>query len=696
MNPYELLYDAAGKGYVRLDLDAERPAMTYQINTLNELKDRQAAYSQAIRLPKTPHNLRTLGFIDAFDVAALAAYEPRGCCLLCEGALLTPFQALLIVDSVDEHRGGSIHCQIVSDVYDLFTRLSDADTERMGSTLFANVWTSEAMRADNAGEGPRKWPLLFTEKGVRKAVASVLKPDIQRVEVHHMVPCYHLNTMLRELLERYDYRLESDLSTDPFADRLYLTASKMYGKGDQSGRIRTLFRQERFQLPDVQVWTDKLIVHSGGIAPVPEQRTNAGVIVTRQNPDIPNYGTLIKSMRFYAEEPGTYRVDISVANTGNYDVDDARRLEYAIIVCRAGDERVVSGNRLRLKARASATIPVEDQQLGLGDYIELQFDRFSKPAANTNFTFLDFKADISIVTTEAEPFEPSPTEACGVGMWFDHLQSSGFKNCNEFVKSYLQLFGAMIDIERMAPVLDEQHEKIWKGKVRIYTYEELYRRRDAGRYADWSDKLVTSADRSFGFAVPGYAQRNVIALTENADDGTADRATIRCGNRSLEPEKSLFTLAVEAGRDITYTNVARTVGVVPTLEREVETDDNGRERVTLRYAGCGPHIVSMTGEKVSCRDLTGAYAYGGSPRMDVPSAVCARMSDFTERYYKRIEGMLDKARTISVQVLLTPCDIEHLDFFTPVYIERYGAYFYLSKISNFTAGRPTKVELVRL
>lgn len=146
---YRLLYDA-GNGYTDLDLGDEKPAMTYQINRLNELKDRQAAFSQAIKLPKTANNLRALGFVDDFDVVADAAYEPGKCQLFCDGALLTPFGSLLYVDSVDEWREGTIGCQIVSGTADLFARLAAVSNEDMGDAdLWGGVWTSEQMTWDN-------------------------------------------------------------------------------------------------------------------------------------------------------------------------------------------------------------------------------------------------------------------------------------------------------------------------------------------------------------------------------------------------------------------------------------------------------------------------------------------------------------------------------------------------------------------
>lgn len=67
-----------------------------------------------------------------------------------------------------------------------------------------------------------------------------------------------------------------------------------------------------------------------------------------------------------------------------------------------------------------------------------------------------------------------------------------------------------------------------------------------------------------------------------------------------------------------------------------------------------------------------------------------------ERYYASLLKLLQDARTLKVQMYLDVMDIYELDFFTPVYIDYFGAFFYISKINNFIAGRLTTVELVKL
>jgi hypothetical protein len=45
---------------------------------------------------------------------------------------------------------------------------------------------------------------------------------------------------------------------------------------------------------------------------------------------------------------------------------------------------------------------------------------------------------------------------------------------------------------------------------------------------------------------------------------------------------------------------------------------------------------------------------------------------------------------------LAPADVAGLDLFTPVYIDKYGSYFYIQKIENYRADAVTKVTLVAI
>lgn len=665
---YRLLYDG-GHGYEDLDLGDEVPAMNYQIANLNELKDRQAAYSQAIKLPKTDKNLRILGFLDSLAVVADAAYTPGRCKLLCEGAEISPAGAVLYVDGIDDYAGGSIDCQIVSSTVDLFSILGDVENEEMGNDIWKSIWTSKQIVNDNAEEGgAKRWPAVFSQLG---QTSGSLFP-LEGVQIYRLVPCYRFVTMIEELFRIYGYRLDSDLLDDPYMQSLYITASKITQDSDVSAR------------------------YDGKTTTIPKFGGNSGQ--WRGNVEIDKIyqvetlgGTQSRTSAlqwdvwaYYAAQPGDYKLKIDITNTGTRNLDGLHKLQVVASMTRG----VEAGKPLTtvIIEKYNPTISrleiwhleVDAPGLQTGDYITFEV-RYFGGGDLTNYTTIETTARVSLIHDETTP---------GIGSTFDFAQATGFKSYKELVQAFTQLFGALVE------VVPSSSGDGMRGTVRMYSFQELYSRRDAGKYVDWSRKLVIDNDRSIGFTVGNYAQNNIIQLTDNTDDGTHNEGSFKVDNRTLQSEKNLFTIAVEAGRDLT--SGSKTAAVVPTIDPMIETDDNGVETMTPTYKGCKAHLLRIDeSTRYRTQIATGFYTYN-RPYYEFPQALTVPMQELVDRYYQPVKGLMTNTRTISGYFNLTALDIAQLDLFSPVWIERYGCFFYISKIHNFIAGQPTKVELVKL
>lgn len=673
---YRLLYDA-GKGYEDLDLGDEVPAMNYQIASLNELKDRRAAYSQRIRLPKTANNMRLLGFLDSFAVVADAAYTPRRCKLLCEGAQLSPFGAVLYVDSLDDNAGGSIDCQIVSNTVDLFSLLGDVDNEQMGAMQWENLWTSDRILQDNAeASGERRWPALYPNQGM-----STTNPfPFLFVATYNLVPCYRFITMIQQLFRLYGYSVDSDLLDDPYMKSLYITASKITGDSN----VAATYIGKNTIVP-VMGGSDSKI---GGTVELNEvlQVDKMGGTTSVNHDGYPSLQ--FNQWGYYATQPGDYKLQITIKNVGSQPLDTTRKLHILAIVKRdvtqtiRDDDFPLTGT---VPAGNERTIEVDVPEVNRGDYIgwEVQIYGGGRLSPVYNLTNIEVTAQVSLVHEDAAP---------GIGSTFDYARATGFRSYKELVQTFLQLFGVLVDVVQAPNVSQEGIV----GTIGMHTFEELYRRRDAGQYVDWSKKLVIDDERNVGFSLANYAQRNTIQLTDNTDDGTHDAGTFRVNNRTLQSEKTLFTIAAEAGRDVNYNGSP--IAVVPTLERTVEIDDETGEatRSVLTYKGCKAHLLRIDEEKTFNLALNSGFPVTPIQFHPFPQSVTVTMQELIDRYYTPVKRLMANARTITASFNLSALDIAQLDLFTPVWLKPYGCYFYISKINNFIAGQPTKVELVKM
>jgi hypothetical protein len=67
-----------------------------------------------------------------------------------------------------------------------------------------------------------------------------------------------------------------------------------------------------------------------------------------------------------------------------------------------------------------------------------------------------------------------------------------------------------------------------------------------------------------------------------------------------------------------------------------------------------------------------------------------------ENFYGTLTRVLADFKMISCKLMLTALDIAQLNHFIPVYVQKFGNYFYLNKVSNFIQGLSTKCDLIRL
>jgi hypothetical protein len=68
----------------------------------------------------------------------------------------------------------------------------------------------------------------------------------------------------------------------------------------------------------------------------------------------------------------------------------------------------------------------------------------------------------------------------------------------------------------------------------------------------------------------------------------------------------------------------------------------------------------------------------------------------SDTYKPLFERMFSKLRVVEATFMLDAQDISKFNQLVPVYVDYYGAYFFVNKISNWIAGKPCKVELVKL
>lgn len=663
-----------------LDLGDERPAMTYQINDLNELKDRNATYSQKIKLPRSVTNNQALGFIENFDVIAEPAYTPLEVKLECESAPISPAGALLYIDTVGQY----IECQIVSSVSDLFKRMETTgmahdDWDRYTYSLQNYNWDRDSPNDTNSVK--HRWALIRPYQGGRIS-PPVADLGIRTVFMYgNIMPCVQFYDLAKFTFRGHGFKMITDLENDIEAMLDYIPCANPttedelgFGGGPEanwSGDVsipRYTNQNDPFKPPTL---SDDLEL----------TRLGAGLSGSR-------------NMIFIAPNPGKYRVSIQMSadtefNENQYQMSWETRRHIGDPVTGTAialDSETVVSTYSSSAGRYGYSYESDDIQLGIGDGLEVVL---TSRGENRTTIWVNVLVHIYSVGTGFE-----------IGSHSNLIPATGFKSNLEIIKTYLQTYGLLIDIKRYTSPVDDE---MWRmplieGEVHCYSFNEPYRRRAAGQVADWSDKLVLDRTNAHQFSIGPYGQKNYINFAENTADRVTGRVIIYVNNETLEREKDLFTLPLEAGADISYGQTA--VASIPVLASEVEEISEERQITHWLWAGAKPHLVRISEDIISVAIVQGNN-YGtdelGYPNGENSSRVATtRLPSYIEQRYARLQGMLTNAKMIKAKFNLNVLDIEQLDFFTPVWVEFFGAYFYISKINNFVAGKPTTVELIKM
>jgi hypothetical protein len=277
-----------------------------------------------------------------------------------------------------------------------------------------------------------------------------------------------------------------------------------------------------------------------------------------------------------------------------------------------------------------------------------------------------------------------PTNAGGVLVLSNRL---GFETQFDFMKFFGQAFGLTF-------VVDEKTKH-----VSAYSLELLYDNIESGNVKDWSDK-INGKDLSFGFTLKDYAQNNTIAL-QDSKDGITDSGEFQIDNDTLKYSKELFKLPVEAGKDITL-NSGRgsqvACAMIPLVELKTVEESEFERGNELDYIHTitGATFPTVKPHLLELSEQTAEVTFVGE-LVNLQIAKHVKAQQIVDTGYSALKDrMLKNARMIEENLYLTPGDIERFDPSVPVYLEKYGYYFYVNKIKNFVAGKPTKVELIKL
>lgn len=621
MKNYELkIKDLSGVWHTA-DLGDDVPAMNYQVNDIVELKDRQADYSQALKLPLSQNNKKIFGYSNIFNVQTEVPYKRLDCRLYSKDFELAGFGSYLRLIRITNY----FEVQILSGNADLFDVLSKSEMKEidLGYYVFGSVTSGNYYQSNDNYCLPE---------------ATFVKGGDNKLTPTRRYPFAYFENAIKKTINKHNYSLIHNIGD---ISKLAISVSS-FNPGEGYVYSRMLFKDKPLSNGEIRIpaYSDE----TGSISqrsyqyPCGETAmcTHWTTIYTAKYDMVLSMRVILSKYRYYT--------GISDFNVKKYDINGTLQQTFMNGSYNTHNEvfeiNILAGERIEVNAFKN------DLSYSSGG-IGVQPPSITIDISFTSITVLNY-------------------DKVGVGDRLYISPNIGFDKQVDLFKAFVQLFGLIISVDNKNKI------------IYAYTINKIYENKPIAR--DWSKKIHNGKNSSIS-KLSDYAQINQIKFHENTDDEVVDSIDLLVYDETLEKSKTMFDIAFEAGMDNQITDEYGLVKKVANIPIESGSAERGE---------CKPHLVY-----ISKADSTTGLRY---------EAKHSRLNSFTQYYQGLFSKMLKNVKIIEDEFYLTEHDIEEYrsikdrmpGCFIPVYIEKYGSYFYINKIKNFMSGKLTKCELIKL
>jgi hypothetical protein len=278
----------------------------------------------------------------------------------------------------------------------------------------------------------------------------------------------------------------------------------------------------------------------------------------------------------------------------------------------------------------------------------------------------DFEVLIEVIDVKPR------TEKVPIGGELEISSALNFDNQFEFFKSFSLAHGLFIDVDHATKTVNAiTFDKVLKNKSKAL---------------DWSDKVHENAN--INFTPKNYARNNVIKFEQNKN-GFTDSYAIALDNENIPASRDLISFSHPSGGTDLYTG--------QWIEFSFESNRAIRVASLNLFNADGEFQEQKSTLLKFDHSLMVRAKYSESLYEEILSRVVPRTAEEIGRaYYGWLPEVFDRAQIVEENILITEDDILSFSQDTPIYLKKHGAFFYVNKIVNFVAGKPTKCELIKI
>ncbi len=177
----------------------EHIALTKQCNKLNELKDRQADYSNQFVIPPTANNKRVCGFPNVVATDSINPYTKLPATYVENGSELIPNGVAII-----EEYNGNINVTLYSGIFDFFNTLGDSSLRQLDLSDSDHIFNLASVAAGNTSD-KYVYPLI------QWGATGTTTKSIDKVDIRYQMPALRMPYIIDKIFEASQYQKGGDV-----------------------------------------------------------------------------------------------------------------------------------------------------------------------------------------------------------------------------------------------------------------------------------------------------------------------------------------------------------------------------------------------------------------------------------------------------------------------------------------------------
>ena len=246
---------------------------------------------------------------------------------------------------------------------------------------------------------------------------------------------------------------------------------------------------------------------------------------------------------------------------------------------------------------------------------------------------------------------------------------------SDFIKEIVIRFG-------LTPFKDK-----YTNKVKFLTLYELLQNPNI---VDYSNKYIDKVGEKYSFG--NYAKRNNFKYKYNDDGFKHNDGFIEIENENINEEITIIQSLIYSPEG-KKSNFLGGSNVYKIWEKEIK-DDNTVEYKDLENRFYFQRAEKITGTVLLISELTNDTADSGFYYRE--SYFRLNYQSIVYDWYRPINSIFNKSKLVTANFWLKPFEVSLFDFSKLIYIEQLSSYYLVNKIVNFVKGKPTKLELIEV